>query len=406
MKKLTNPNFIYIATFITPFLVYTLEWSTIYPELTPQLFLFYLLTFAIAFFIGVLVDRLPPFSYKKIPAFKYNSPVILGLYVAYTVDCLYTGYLPLLAFSRGEISYGGSINYGIPTFHVILVTFSLFFALHLFHQFLSTRKLSLFVFYLSMFVPFIFLLQRSAIMYVIIASVFIFFISSSRMTFRRIAGLAVFMLAAIYMFGYLGNIRSANGDSTFIPKSSGVKEEFLESWVPNEFYWGYLYIASPVANLQNNINIEQDVEPNYGEFFIFEMTPDFLQKVLAEKLSLSKREFHQINSFLNVGTIYARPFSYLSWWGMLIIFAYLLLLMNLYYIIIKQSHMYGVTGIGMMFAVIAIANFENSIWFSAYSFPLIYPVLFSVVRDLQLKNRQRPRRHYQFSLQKTPNHSF
>jgi hypothetical protein len=250
------------------------------------------------------------------------------------------------------------------------------------------------------------LLQRSAIMYVIIASVFIFFISRINISIQRIAGLAVFILVAIYLFGFLGNIRSANGDSTFIPRSSGVKEEFLESWVPNEFYWGYLYIASPVANLQNNINIEEEVEPNYTEFFIFEMTPDFLQKILADKLSLTRREFHQINSFLNVGTIYARPFSYLSWWGMFIIFTYLMVLMNLYYIMIKRSYMYGVTGIGMMFTVIAIANFDNSIWYSAYSFPLIYPVLFSVLRDLKMKYGQRGRRHYQFSLQKTPNHSY
>src|SRR4051794_18882959 len=192
MKKLTNPNFIYIATFITPFLVYTLDWSTIYPQLTPQLFLFYLLTFSIAFFAGVLIDRLPSFTYKKVPVFRYNLLVISGLYCAYTIDCLYTGYLPLLAFSRGEISYSGSINYGIPTFHVLLVTFSLFFALNLFHQFLSNRKFSLFFLYLLMFVPFILLLQRSAIMYVIIASVFIFFISQTSLSIRRIAGLAIF----------------------------------------------------------------------------------------------------------------------------------------------------------------------------------------------------------------------
>jgi oligosaccharide repeat unit polymerase len=347
-----------------------------------------------------MVERLPAFTYKPIPVFKYNVFVIITLYLFFILDALYTGYVPLFAFSSGDIAYGGSINYGIPTFHVLLVTFTLFFSLHLFHQFLSNRKASLFVWYLLTFVPFIFLLQRSAIMYLVIGSVFIFFISQKRLSVRKISGLAIFVLAAIYMFGFLGNIRSANGDSTFIPRNSGVKEEFLESWIPNEFYWGYLYIASPVANLQNNINIEQNPDFSYSEFFMFEMIPDFLQKQLTEKLGLQRREFNQINSFLNVGTIYARPFSYLSWWGMFFIFLYLIILMNLYYLIVKKSYMYGVTGVAMMFSVIAIANFDNSIWYSGYSFPLFYPVLFSVLRGFRIKSGKKVRPSQQLSLQR------
>src|SRR4051812_30210059 len=125
MKKITNPNYIYIATFIAPFLVYSLEWSTIYPALTTELFFFYILTFAIAFFLGLMIDRLPAFTFKPIPVFKYNLILIMVIYFIYVIDFLYTGYIPLFAFSKGEISYGGSINYGIPTLHVLLVTFSL-----------------------------------------------------------------------------------------------------------------------------------------------------------------------------------------------------------------------------------------------------------------------------------------
>ncbi len=383
MKKIANPNFIYILTFIVPFLVYTLEWSTIYPPLTPELFGFYFLTFLIAFAIGVLIDRQPGFIYKPIPVFQYNLYIITGIYLSYALDFLYMGYIPFFAFSEGKVTYGGSINFGIPTFHVLLITFNIFFAIYLFHQYISNRKWSLLLFYALSFVPFVFLIQRSSIMYIIIASTFIFLISKKKFSIKFFLRLFTFGFAAIYLFGYLGNIRSANGDSTFIPKNSGVKEEFLQSWIPNEFYWGYLYIASPVANLQNNINIEQNVNPSYSEFFIFELVPDFMQKKIVENLSLTRREFNQINPFLNVGTIYARPFSYLSWWGMFIIFIYLIFLMNMYYLIIRKSSRYGTTGLAMMFTVIAVANFDNSIWFSAYSFPLFYPFIFSVCRGVR-----------------------
>lgn len=389
MKKFTNPNFIYIGTFIFPFLVYSLEWSTIYPALTPQLFGFYLLTFLIAFLLGLLINKLRAFTYKPIPVFPYNLLVIIGLYFFYWLDCLYAGYVPLFAFSTGEAEYGGNINFGIPTFHVLLVTFNLFFAVFLFHQLLSNRKKSLFLLYISAFVPFIFLLQRSNIMITVISSVFMFFIAQKRISAIKISGLVVLMVAAIYLFGFLGNLRSGNGDPTFIPRVSGATEEFLESWVPKEFYWGYLYIASPVANLQNNINIEQNVHPDYAGFIVFEMIPDFVSKKIANILSLTRREFNQINSFLNVGTLYARPFSFLSWMGMLILFIYMLVLMNLYYLIMQKSSRYGATGISLMFTMIALANFDNTISYSAFSFPLFYPFLFSVIKGFKIKKTEK-----------------
>lgn len=401
MKKITNPNFIYIITFVVPFLFYTLQWSTIYPPLSPQLLGFYLLTFIIAFAAGILVDKLPGFTYKPIPVFRYNSLVIFFLYVLYALDCWYMGFVPLLAFYAGNASYAGGLEFGIPTIHVLLVTFTLFFAIYLFHQFLSSRKWSVLLSYLSTFIPLILTSQRSSIMYIVIASAFTFVISQRRIAVKKVVRLGVFAIIVLYLFGFLGNLRSANGDSTFIPRNSGVKEEFLESWIPNEFYWSYLYIASPVANLQNNINIEQNVVPNYPEFFVFEMIPDFLAKKIIQNYSLVRREFNQINPFLNVGTIYARPFSYLSWAGMFIIFFYLMILMNLYYLVIRQSYMYGTTGLAMMFSMIALGNFDNSIMWSAYSFPLFYPFLFSVIRGFRTKPNKKSVPGSSFKLVKT-----
>lgn len=385
MKKITNPNFIYIITFVVPFLFYTLQWSTIYPALTPELLGFYLLTFIIAFVTGILIERLPGFTYKPIPVFRYNGLVILFLYILYALDCWYMGFVPLLAFYSGNASYAGGVEFGIPTIHVLLVTFTLFFAVYLFHQFLSNRKWSILLSYLSTFIPLILTSQRSSIMYIVIASAITFVISQKKIAVRKVVRLGVFAIIVLYLFGFLGNLRSANGDSTFIPRNSGVKEEFLESWIPNEFYWSYLYIASPVANLQNNINIERSVIPNYSEFAVFEMVPDFLAKKIVQTYSLTRREFNQINPFLNVGTIYARSFSYLSWTGMFIMFFYLMILMNLYYIVIRQSYMYGTTGLAMMFSMIALGNFDNSITWSAYSFPLFYPFLFSIIRGFRTK---------------------
>ncbi|HEX8278386.1 MAG TPA: hypothetical protein VF540_06805, partial [Segetibacter sp.] len=198
MKKLTNPNFIYIITFVVPFLFYTLQWSTIYPPLSPQLLGFYLLTFIIAFVTGILIDKLPGFTYKPIPVFRYNRFVLLFLYVLYALDCWYMGFVPLLAFYAGNASYAGGLEFGIPTVHVLLVTFTLFFAVYLFHQFLSSRKWSLLLSYLSTFIPLILTSQRSSIMYIVIGSAFTFIISQKRIAVKKVLRLAVFAIIVLY----------------------------------------------------------------------------------------------------------------------------------------------------------------------------------------------------------------
>lgn len=385
MKKLTNPNFIYIITFLIPFLVYSLAWSTIYPVLTNNLLIFYIITFVIALILGVFIDHLPGVNYKKIPAFPLNIPVIVVMFFFYVLDCWYAGFVPLFKFTEDQNVYQGGQNFGIPTFHVLLITFNIFFAVYCFHQFLSNRTWKMLFIYLSTFLPFIFLLQRSSIMYIVIASAFVFFLSQKKLAVTKLVSLIAIMLLAIYSFGYLGNLRSGSGDPTFILRFSGATDKFIESPVPKEFYWGYLYIASPVANLQNNINIEKNVQPDNKGFILFEMIPDFLAKKIAGVFSLQRREFNQINSFLNVGTIYARPFSYFSWAGMLIIFIYLMLLANIYYVVIRKSFKYGTTGIALVCTMVAMANFDNSITYSPFSFPLVYPLVFSILQGIRVK---------------------
>jgi hypothetical protein len=368
-----------------PFLVYTLQWSTIYPPLKLELVQFYLFSFGICILLGLItLLKKRTFNYHKINQSNNNNRVIAILYSFYVIDILYSGFIPLIAFSKGHAEYGGSIDYGIPVLHVLVVTFNLFYTLYVFHQLLSNPSKKLIFKYLMLILPFVILLQRSNIMYIIIGSFFIYLLSIANFSFPKMVYVVVAGFVSFYAFGYLGNLRSAGGDSTFIPLSSGVTDKFLKGPVPNEFYWGYLYVGSPLANLQNNINLAKDKTSDYEGLIVNEFMPDFLGKRLSSELSIKPRAFEQINPFLNVGTIYARPFNYAGWGGLITMFLYFITLMNIYYIFIERSYTYGVTGIAMMCVAIALANFENTIQYSAYSFQLIYPLILSVIKKYRL----------------------
>jgi len=250
MKKLvSNPNFIYIASFIVPFLFYSFGWSNLYPKLGISLFSFYLFTFFICFLLGTLIYFVKPFHYTPVPISKWNNLIILFIYFFYFIEGLYSRKIPLIGFINGTYDYNED-TFGIGAIHTFVDTFDTFYSVYIFHQYLSSKKKSLlFLLFLCLF-PFIILVYRANILNVLLGCFSVFLLSRKTISFKIIVKSIIGITAILYFFGFMGNLRSAHGDSTIIPRASEATEDFMNGPVPNEFYWSYLYIASPVANLQ------------------------------------------------------------------------------------------------------------------------------------------------------------
>lgn len=387
MKKLiANPNFIYIAAFMVPFLFYSLAWSMLYPQLRIPLFLFYLFTFLISSILGVVLHCCKPFTYTTIPVSKFNRLSIRTIYFLYFIEVLYSRKIPLVGLLTGTFEYSED-TFGLPVLHTFLVSFNTFYSIYLIHQYFSNKTRStLYLFFWSL-LPFILLVYRSSILSILLGAFLVYLFGmkriSGKMIFKSIAGVVI----VLYLFGFMGNIRSGHGDPTYIPRSSGATEGFLESWVPSEFYWSYLYIASPVANLQNNIDNTDKPGGNFHQLVINECLPNFITKFVPF-LQVPTVEFYQINPFLNVGTMYVYSFSYLKWKGIVFFFLYFILFINLYYLIVIKSKTFKVTGLAILFTVIIFGNFHNTIAYSASSIQLLYPVLFSAIKGLSVSRGQ------------------
>lgn len=382
-KILYNPNFIYVFSFLVPFVFYSFEWSTLYPKLGLPLFLFYCFTFTICIGFGIFTNAISPFKYKTILESKSNFWVIIILYTLYTAEVAYSRTLPLYAVLQGNFNYTEDA-FGLPIIHTFLVSFNTFYAIYIFHQYISTKRIRLLGMFLIVLMPFILLVYRSSILNILLGALIVFLLNKASISITLILKTVVGVLVVFFMFGFMGNLRSADGDSTYIPRSSGATEEFLNSYIPKEFYWSYLYIASPVANLQNNINEVQVPEGNYKDLVINEFLPAFATKFFRPA---EEKTFHQINPFLNVGTIYVFSYSYLMWDGAVLMFFYFIILVNLYYLLIQKSDTYKVTGMAILFNIIIFANFHNTISYSASSIQLIFPILFSSVTFLLKKNK-------------------
>ena len=64
-------------------------------------------------------------------------------------------------------------------------------------------------------------------------------------------------------------------------------------------------MASPVANLQNNINVVKSPEGSFKDLVMSEFSPASVTKFIVDQEPM---KFHQINPFLNIGTIYVYSF--------------------------------------------------------------------------------------------------
>jgi hypothetical protein len=387
MKNLFNPNFIYIISFMVPFLFYALEWSTLYPSLGSNLMMFYLFTFAVCLLFGLVVNGSNPFRYKSIAESKGNLFILALTYLLYAVEVIYSRTIPLFALIRDTFTYSED-SFGIPVIHTFLVSFNTFYAIYLFHQYMSNKKAGLLWLFFISVLPFILLVYRSSILSVLLGALVVYLLEKRRISLKVILRSVTGVLLVFFMFGYMGNLRSAQGDPTYIPRASGATDKFLNSSIPKEFYWSYLYVASPVANLQNNINAVKVPEGGYKDLVLNEFLPAFVTKFIA---SPAPRQFYQINPFLNVGTIYVYSFSFLRWQGILLLFFYFIALINVYYYIIQKSDTFKVTGMAILLNMIVFANFHNTIAYSAASIQLIYPIIFSMIQHYVNRKSQEDR---------------
>ncbi|MCM3763504.1 O-antigen polymerase [Neobacillus niacini] len=390
-----NPYFIYILSFLAVLIAYLFRWSNLFPDLGLPLILFLGSSMAVAFFLGRIFVKQKIISFNNIKYKKNLELVTYGVLTGYLLEFLYHRNFPLLAmFTNTQLSY---TEFGIPTFHVLLVTFNSFFSLYLFQIVLSEserRKISLVLFILTL-VPSILILNRGMLLIILMSCVFIYLIKyQSKITFNKIAGLTVLMVIGLYLFGVLGNMRVNNSyqtntslfDNSLFLQIGGATNEFKDSVIPKEFFWGYIYLASPLANLQetiNNFTFEEDV--NFYDTFVFTITqtlPDFISKRVVPLYNMVIPAGYQITPELNVSTAFAQPFVLLGWVGITFytIFAFVF---ALFYILLlkKLNSDYMIIGIAIMNSIFVFTTFSNMFSFTGLSFQLVYPLLFTLFSE-------------------------
>lgn len=374
-RLLRNPLYIYLVGFSISFFVYILDWSSLYPSITRPTMIFFLVTF---FFFGCFGLAINYLKLIKKTYSQTNSRLIFRcgyiLLFFYLFEFIIEGDIPLLSklMGRAGVHY---MEFGIPILHGVLISFNSFLLAHTFSTYLSTKNKRLLRVYFLLYLPALLFLSRSILMLGLLTSIFIYIHYKRKISIKNQLKLLVLGILSLYLFGVLGNLRSG-GD--YIYEQSQATEEFMESNIPKEFYWTYLYVASPLANFQNTVDKTKIKEKDLLGFIFYENFPQIISKNLGGTLNIQQKDLIRIVPWLTVGTTYAKSISYLGWWGPYLLFVFNLSIYLLFIVfMVPRRSNYHITGLSILSVIILLNIFTNMLIVTGISFQLAYCVIFS-----------------------------
>ena len=387
------PSFVYAIAFIPLLLIYQIGWSDMYPELHGFLLWFLIGSSLFAIFLGVYQARtlripITPINLSE----KFIKRSFYIIIIGYILDFAFEMTIPLFrTFYDSNFSYDDFT--GIPTIHVILSTFSIFFSILMFDVYMCNKKRKSLVLFLSSLIPYLLVLNRGAFMIVFCAIIFIYLIRTKNVKIRNLFKSIFIIGVVLYFFGLIGNIRQTQtkSDGEFVLRIAGATDKFLNSGVPAEFYWSYIYVTSPVGNLQNIIDKKQDEfdEKKLGLFISSELLPDFLSKRVSALLGYDKilaRNYgsrYLVTINLNAPTTYYNAYLNLGSSGMYIMFFAIMFSALFYPKVLNKKQPFYITGIASLNSIILLSMFNN-MWFNTGTI-LLWPIIIGIGSRLTIK---------------------
>lgn len=372
-----NPFLLYASAFCIVIFLYLLGFSEVFPDLSLDLILFILTTILVSITIGLWIQKKKPLQYFKVTG-KNTRSILIIIYIFYAISFIYNNGIPLiLILSKASFFYK---SYGIPFFQPIINTFTSFYTVYLFHVYISNKnKNNLINLVLILCIPLL-IYSRGMLIISLVNFIIIYFISQNKIKIKTYFFLLFTALFVFYSFGVLGNIRdtsSTSKDNLFdLAKPT---KSFIEGPIPKEYFWSYVYAASPMANFQKTVNNNPKINNKWQGFITQELLPDFLSKRINNYFKIKKVTSNKISPNLTASTIYANSYKYLGWLGPTLIFLYLMSIAVLYWLVIKPDNPFYITSISILGAFIAFNVFSNMINFSGLSLQLLYPLLFQLI---------------------------
>jgi hypothetical protein len=169
----------------------------------------------------------------------------------------------------------------------------------------------------------------------------------------------------------------------------GASNSFKKTGLSHNHYMTYLYVSSPLANLQENINKRKENfnEEDFKDLFFYCLVPGSFTSRLEKTLHLSSPECYLISPELIVGTFYMVGYFTLGWVGMIVMFLYLFVIILLCLFVIRKWNNFGLVTFSILSATVSLLIFSNFLnRLDVLIMLFVYPVLFHFIFTWKAKS--------------------
>lgn len=303
-----NPAFFFCSVWLIVLWLYSRHYALVLESLKQETVIFILLSisvFSLPFFLTSYIKKR-----RKRPLILYRNLNIklkrlFKCWILFSfVEILVFRSLPILAFTGLESLY---TEWGIPSLHGLLNAIIITISNIAFYKYMVYKEKKYLIFYFLCLCWPILLLTRQVLISMILQMGLIYLYCNKIQITKIFRYMAVFF-AVIVLFGLLGDLRSGEDAMENV---AGISDDY-PSFLPSGFIWVYVYITSPLNNLNHNLYLYPDL--NFSPLIALgNLFPSFIrEKLLPDDTGIAT---DLVNDNLNVTTMhpqYLNAFGYLG----------------------------------------------------------------------------------------------
>jgi len=193
-------------------------------------------------------------------------------------------------------------DFGIPSVHGVLLSLLLGCSMVSYYLYLQTEERRFLSIPIFAVIWFLICITRGFFIGILLQFLFLY-LCLNRIKMSQAIKIGLAILVVIVFFGIVGNFRSGSAD---LIRAVGQPTENFPTWLPTGFLWVYIYMATPLNNLFNTIELHPAVDYYTLSTTTAQLFPSFIRGLIFAKASLKQADL--VNQNLNVSTEFIGPY--------------------------------------------------------------------------------------------------
>jgi oligosaccharide repeat unit polymerase len=295
--------------------------------------------------------------------FWRRTATLLKVWAALTlIEIVVSGGIPIIwLFTGNGKTYA---DFGIHSFHGLLMSLLMACSIISSYLFLETKKRKFIVVPLCAIAWFVVSITRAYIVGIIFQTLFLF-LTVRRAKVSQISKIALGMLFLILAFGFIGDLRSG-GDELI--RALGRPTERYPDWLPTGFLWVYVYLATPLNNLFNEISLNPSIDGFSIAVTTSQLFPTLLRDIIFPANSLQQSAL--VDSSLNISTGLIGPYVDMGLAGIILFTCFLGAVANLFWSLRRER--FFCVGYSFVAQALFISIFYESLLYLPNLFQLVW----------------------------------